>query len=84
VFPFDSLPLLESDSDKPEVEAFEAISFKLLAPTSVEVEGCETHETPEISLEGWSNQEPLSLVASSSCFDRNVRLSLFYLAWVPS
>ena len=63
--PFDSSPLVESDSAKPEEEAFEAISFKLLAPTSLEVEGCETRETPETSLEGWSNQEPLSLAASS-------------------
>ena len=62
---FDSLPLVKSDSAKPEVKAFEAISFKLLAPTSLEVEGCETHETPETLLEGWSNQEPLSLAVSS-------------------
>ena len=83
VLPFDSSPLVESDSAKPEVKAFEAISFKLLAPTSLEVEGCETRETPETSLEGWSNQEPLSLAASSSsCFHRNVRLSPFSSARV--
>ena len=63
VLPFDSSPLIESDSAKPKVKTFEAVSFKLLAPTSLEVERCEACETPETSLKGWSNQNHLSQAA---------------------